>query len=196
MSIRTAFPPALPAASAGSLTTVRGSVPAAETPLDSASAMLSARNPARSREETLMKPLDAAISPAPEQSIRPPEPRRAEARLSDARLSNEGRRGHGQLISAGSLRDLDAAAGPEGSVAEGADSAAVASDAADLAWPAPEQAAVAAMPNFLDRQEVNAMIRKLRQSVSLWKRIQNVRVDDQRLEQVRDDLLSHQQLIR
>ena len=40
------------------------------------------------------------------------------------------------------------------------------------------------------------MIRKLRQSVSLWKRIQNVRVDDQRLEQVRDDLLSQQQLIR
>ncbi len=135
-----------------------------------------------------MKPLDAAISPAPERSIRPSEPRPPEPRLSD-----EGQRGHGQLISAGSLRDLDAAAGPGGSVAEGAGS-----EAADSAWPAPdpEQAATAGMPNFLDRRGVNVMIRKLRQGVSLWKRIQNVRVDDRRLEQVRDDLLSQQQLIR
>jgi hypothetical protein len=143
--------------------------------------MLPARIPIHSREETLMKPLDAAISPAPERSIRPSEPR----------LSDDGQRGHGQLIFAGSLRALDAATGPGGNVAEG-----IGSEAAGSARPAPEQAAAAAMPNFLDRQEVNAMIRKLRQSVSLWKRIQNVRVDDQRLEQVRDDLLSHQQLIR
>ncbi|MGM0930346.1 MAG: hypothetical protein ACQEXN_11630 [Actinomycetota bacterium] len=167
------------AASAGSLTTARGSVPAAEIPLDAA--MFPARIPTHSREETLMKPLDAAISPAPERSIRPSEPR----------SSNEGQHGHGQLISAGGLRDLDAATGPGGSVAEASGSKAVGSAGA-----APEQAAAAAMPNFLARQEVNAMIRKLRQSVSLWKRIQNVRVDDQRLEQVRDDLLSHQQLIR
>ncbi|TJY70019.1 hypothetical protein E4J89_07455 [Arthrobacter sp. CAU 1506] len=200
-----------------------GSVPAVETPLDSA--MLPAQNPKHSREEILMKPLDAALAPAPERSIGPTE----------APLSDAGRFGHGQLISAGSLRDLDAATGRgdsvsavDGSEAAGslrsgvdeiADSAwSSAGEAADSAWPsvdeladsswtwrdrtvdstrpAPEHAATAGMPNFLDRQEVNAMIRKLRQSVSLWKRIQNVRVDDQLLEQVRDDLLSHQQLIR
>ncbi|MFT4468964.1 hypothetical protein ACMX2H_03545 [Arthrobacter sulfonylureivorans] len=188
-----------------------------------------------------MKPLDAALAPAPERSIGPTE----------APLSDAGQFGHGQLISAGSLRDLDAATGrgdsvsavagseATGSIRSGVDEAAgsirsavdasddefsdsawsevgefadsvlrpSAGEAADSvrAWrnrtvdstrPAPEQAATAAMPNFLDRQEVNAMIRKLRQSVSLWKRIQNVRVDDQLLEQVRDDLLSHQQLIR
>jgi hypothetical protein len=178
MSTLNAFPSALVATSAGS-TTARSSVPAGEIPVDSA--MPPARIPTHSREETLMKPLDAAISPAPERSILPSEPR----------LSDEGQSGRGQLISAGRLRDLDAATSPGGSVAESADA-----EAAGSARSAPEQAAAVAMPNFLDRQEVNAMIRKLRQSVSLWKRIQNVRVDDQRLEQVRDDLLSHQQLIR
>ncbi|MGW6172049.1 hypothetical protein ACWF5H_01025 [Arthrobacter sp. NPDC055138] len=178
MSTLTATPAALVAAPAGSLTTAKGSAPASDIPVDSA--ILPARIPIHSREETLMKPLDAALSPAPDRSIRPSEPR----------SSDEGQRGHGQLISAGSLRSLDTANGPGGSVAKGA------SDAADSVRPAPEQAAAAAMPNFLDRQEVNAMIRKLRQSVSLWKRIQNVRVDDQRLEQIRDDLLSLQQLIR
>ncbi|MEV7649813.1 hypothetical protein [Arthrobacter sp. NPDC089319] len=177
MSTLTAFPFAHVAAQAGSLTTARGSAPAADIPVDSA--MFPARSPIHSREETLMKPLDAALSPAPDRSIRPSEPR----------SSDEGQRG--QLISAGSLRSLDTASGPGGSVASGAGS-----DTADSVRPAPAQAAAPAMPNFLDSQEVNAMIRKLRQSVSLWKRIQNVRVDDQRLEQVRDDLLSHQQLIR
>ena len=191
MSTFTAFPSAPAAALARALRTVKESIPAADIRVESA--MLPARIRTHSREETLMKPLDAAIAPAPERSIRPAEPT----------LSDEGQRGHGQLISAGSLRDLDGAAGPGGSVAEGAGSEQAADSvrpvpqqATESAPPAPEQAAAAAMPNFLDRQEVNAMIRKLRQSVSLWKRIQNVRVDDQRLEQVRDDLLSHQQLIR
>lgn len=244
MSTLTAFPSAHVAAPAGAATTAMGSVPAVETHLDSETfpdfAMLPAQNPNHSREEILMKPLDAALAPAPERSIS----------RTDAPRSNAGQLGHGQLISAGSLRDLDAATGRGDSVSAGAGSEAAGStrssirsgvdevagstwsatseaarsirsgvdEAADSirpgpdefsdsswAWrdrtvnstrPAPEQAATAAMPNFLDRQEVNAMIRKLRQSVSLWKRIQNVRVDDQLLEQVRDDLLSHQQLIR
>jgi hypothetical protein len=125
-----------------------------------------------------MKPLDAATSPAPERSIRPTEPR----------PSDEGQYGNGQLITAGSLRQLDAGIAETGADEEGA----------NFHQPVPdhELPAAAAMPNFLDRGEVNAMIRKLRQSVSLWKRIQNVRIDDQRLEQVRDELLSHQHLIR
>jgi hypothetical protein len=52
------------------------------------------------------------------------------------------------------------------------------------------------MPNYLAQKEVSAMIRKLRQGASLWRRIQSVRVDEQRLEQVRDQMMSNQQLIR
>ena len=122
MSTFTAFPSAPVAALTRALTTAKGSVPAAEIPVDSA--MLPARIPTHSREETLMKPLDAAIAPAPERSIRPAEPS----------LSDEGQRGHGQLISAGSLRDLDAAAGPGGSVAEGAGS-----EAAESVRPCPNK---------------------------------------------------------
>ena len=174
MSSLTAFFPAYVAAPSAASNAAKASLGVPENPLDSA--MLPARNPTHTREETLMKPLDAAVMLAPERSIRPSQP---------AEATRDEQRGHGQLISAGSLRDLDV-----GVAAEGND--------ADQPAPAPghEYADDAAMPNFLDRQEVNAMIRKLRQSVSLWKRIQNVRVDEQRLEQMRDELLSHQQLIR
>ena len=188
MSTLTALPVAVAATPAAASSTAIGPARTTTTPLDTA--VRPARNPthsgessARPREEPLMKPLDAAVLPAPERSVRPPEP--AQARETE-------RRGHGEVITAGSLRGLD----PRG---DGPGDAGAMSGGAGFAVPAPDspkRSSAAGMPNFLARQEVNAMIRKLRQSVSLWERIQNVGVDEQRLEQVRDELLSHRQLIR
>jgi hypothetical protein len=110
-----------------------------------------------------MKPLDSAVRPAPEQSIRPgfrptePAPPVPQARQEP----------HGELITAGSLDGL-----------------------AGSAKPGP------AMPNFLEREEVDFVIRKLRQGYSFWKRIQGTTIDEQRLDEARDELLAYRQLIR
>ncbi|AUI50655.1 hypothetical protein [Arthrobacter crystallopoietes] len=142
-----------------------------------------------------MKPLDSAVLPAPERSLRPPEQKQESAEpqvvlsaepiaMSPADSRSDGQNaGHGELITAGSLRDLDGtnAFGPT------ADDDVTATDSAR---------AENIMPNYLAQKEVSAMIRKLRQGASLWKRIQSVRIDEQRLEQVRDQMMSNQQLIR
>ncbi|EMY34408.1 hypothetical protein D477_009775 [Arthrobacter crystallopoietes BAB-32] len=126
-----------------------------------------------------MKPLDTAVRPAPEQSIRPePSVREQDVRTEQTvRAGESGRRTpashdrtpehRGELITAGSLDGID------GSGSTGP-----------------------AMPNYLEREEVNAVIRKLRQSYSFWKRIQSVTIDEQKLEEARDELLAYRQLIR
>ena len=117
-----------------------------------------------------MKPLDSAVRPAPEQSIRPdvhPVIAAQPPQLASQESRGRGQEPHGELITAGSLDGLDATTGPG-----------------------------AAMPNYLEREEVNIVIRKLRQSYSFWKRIQGTRIDEQRLDEARDELLAYRQLIR
>jgi hypothetical protein len=141
-----------------------------------------------------MKPLDSAVLPAPERSLRPLE-QKQESAEPQAVLSADSQTlsrvesrpdaqnaDHGELISAGSLRDLDGT-----NVLESAVDNDVTTEAAG---------AENTMPNYLARREVSAVIRKLRQGASLWKRIQSVQIDEQRLEQVRDQMMSNQQLIR
>jgi hypothetical protein len=148
-----------------------------------------------SKEEALMKPLDSAVLPAPERSLRPPE-RKQESAVPQAGASaepiatsqgnswpDEQNAGQGDLITAGSLRDLDGTAGSKSAVDK---------DVMDEGIVRPENA----MPNYLAQKEVSAMMRKLRQGTSMWRRIQSVRIDEQRLEQVRDQMMSNQQLIR
>jgi hypothetical protein len=142
-----------------------------------------------------MKPLDSAVLPAPERSLRPPEQEQESAEpqaafSADSRLPSRtesrptGRNaGRGELITAGSLRDLDGTDAPE---------SAVDNDVEESESVGTENT----VPNYLAQKEVSAMIRKLRQGASLWKRIQSVRIDEQRLEQVRDQMMSNQQLIR
>jgi hypothetical protein len=142
-----------------------------------------------------MKPLDSAVLPAPERSLRPPEHKQESAEpqavlsadslemsQSVERLDSENA-GRGELITAGSLRELDGTNASESAV----DEEVAASESAGTEN---------TMPNYLARKEVSAVIRKLRQGASLWKRIQSVRVDEQRLEQVRDQMMSNQHLIR
>jgi hypothetical protein len=120
-----------------------------------------------------MKPLDSAVRPAPEQSIHPDVRSMNSMKLAQPaqRVSWESRgRGpepHGELITAGSLSGLDGSTSPG-----------------------------SATPNYLKREEVNIVIRKLRQSYSFWKRIQGTSIDEQRLDEARDDLLVYRQLIR
>lgn len=116
-----------------------------------------------------MKPLDSAVRPAPEQSIRPDvHPMKAAQpprQASPAR--GRGQEPRGELITAGSLDGLDGSTSPG-----------------------------SAMPNYLEREEVNIVIRKLRQGYSFWKRIQGTSIDEQRLDEARDELLAYRQLIR
>ncbi|HEX2247117.1 MAG TPA: hypothetical protein VHH13_06155, partial [Arthrobacter sp.] len=132
---------------------------------------------------------------APERSLWPPEQKQEstepQAVLSAdslemsqpaERLDSENA-GRGELITAGSLRELDGTNTSESAV----DEEVAASEPADTEN---------TMPNYLARKEVSAVIRKLRQGASLWRRIQSVRVDEQRLEQVRDQMMSNQHLIR
>ena len=142
-----------------------------------------------------MKPLDSAVLPALERSLRPPEQKQESAEpqavlsadpLSMSRAGSqpdEQNAVRGALITAGSLRALDGTNAPDPAV----DDVATASKPAD---------AENVMPNYLAQKEVNAVIRKLRQGASLWRRIQSVQIDEQRLEQVRDQMMSNQQLIR
>jgi hypothetical protein len=142
-----------------------------------------------------MKPLDSAVLPAPERSLRPPEQKQesadSQAVLSADSLSTfraESRpdtqnADHGELITAGTLRELDGTNAARAAI----DDDVVAGESAG---------AENTMPNYLAQKEVSAMIRKLRQGASLWRRIQSVRIDEQRLEQVRDQMMSNQQLIR
>jgi hypothetical protein len=142
-----------------------------------------------------MKPLDSAVLPAPERSLRPPEQKQESAEpqavlsadpLSMSRAGSqpdEQNAVRGALITAGSLRALDGTNAPDPAV----DDEVTASKPAD---------AENVMPNYLAQKEVNAVIRKLRQGASLWRRIQSVQIDEQRLEQVRDQMMSNQQLIR
>ncbi|WP_139006357.1 hypothetical protein [Arthrobacter crystallopoietes] len=142
-----------------------------------------------------MKPLDSAVLPAPERSLRPPEQKQESAEpqavlsadpLSMSRAASqpdEQNAVRGELITAGSLRALDGTNAPDPAV----DDEVTASKPAD---------AENVMPNYLAHKEVNAVIRKLRQGASLWRRIQSVQIDEQRLEQVRDQMMSNQQLIR
>ncbi|NMR28814.1 hypothetical protein [Crystallibacter degradans] len=142
-----------------------------------------------------MKPLDSAVLPAPERSLRPPKQKQESAEpqavlYADSRALSptESRRdeqnaGPGELITAGSLRELDGISASEPAVDDDVEE----SDSVRTEN---------TMPNYLAQKEVSAMIRKLRQGASLWKRIQSVRVDEQRLEQVRDQMMSNQQLIR
>ncbi|WP_336714674.1 hypothetical protein [Arthrobacter sp. USHLN218] len=120
-----------------------------------------------------MKPLDSAVRPAPEQSIRP-DVHPVKAAQPPRHASQESRdrcqESHGELITAGSL---DGLAGLDGSTNPGS-----------------------VMPNYLEREEVNIVIRKLRQSYSFWKRIQGTSIDEQRLDEARDELLAYRQLIR
>ncbi len=62
-------------------------------------------------------------------------------------------RGRGEFIMSGSFTNLDGVTNTE------------AVDPADV------------MPNFMEREEVQTMMTKLRDSVSLWKRIHNARVE-------------------
>jgi hypothetical protein len=110
-----------------------------------------------------MKPLDSAVRPAPEQSIRP-DFRQAEPSLPAPQTSQEP---HGELITAGSLDGLDGSAKPG-----------------------------PGMPDFSVREEVDFVIRKLRQVASFWKRIQGTTIDEPRLDEARDELLAYRQLIR
>jgi hypothetical protein len=48
----------------------------------------------------------------------------------------------------------------------------------------------------LARKEVDTVIQRRRRGLSWWQRLQKVRIDDGRLEQARDHVLSQQQLIR
>lgn len=142
-----------------------------------------------------MKPLDSAVLPAPERSLRPPEQKQESAEPQAALPANplsksgaksrsdEQKADHGELITAGSLRELDGTNALESAV----DNDVTTSESAG---------AENTMPNYLARREVSAVIRKLRQGASLWKRIQSVQIDEQRLEQVRDQMMSNQQLIR
>jgi hypothetical protein len=142
-----------------------------------------------------MKPLDSAVLPALERSLRPPEQKQESAEpqavlsadpLSMSRAGSqpdEQNAVRGELITAGSLRALDETNAPDPAV----DDEVTASKPAD---------AENVMPNYLAQKEVNAVIRKLRQGASLWRRIQSVQIDEQRLEQVRDQMMSNQQLIR
>jgi hypothetical protein len=142
-----------------------------------------------------MKPLDSAVLPALERSLRPPEQKQESAEpqavlsadpLSMSRAGSqpdEQNAVRGALITAGSLRALDGTNAPDPAV----DDEVTASKPAD---------AENVMPNYLAQKEVNAVIRKLRQGASLWRRIQSVQIDEQRLEQVRDQMMSNQQLIR
>jgi hypothetical protein len=66
-------------------------------------------------------------------------------------------RSQGEFIMSGNLTRLDSAPGEL--PVESVDSAAV-------------------MPDFTQREEVNSMIKKLRESVSFWKRIQEASVDN------------------
>lgn len=142
-----------------------------------------------------MKPLDSAVLPATERSLRPAE-HKQESAEPQAPLSTDSRavprtesrqdeqnEGHGELITAGSLRELDGTNASESFV----DDDVAVSESAITEY---------TMPNYLAQKEVSAMIRKLRQGASLWKRIQRVQIDEQRLEQVRDQMMSNQQLIR
>jgi hypothetical protein len=117
-----------------------------------------------------MKPLDSAVRPAPEQSIRPalrPTEAASPAQQASPESPARGQEPHGELIIAGSLNGLD------GSARSGEP-----------------------MPSYLEREEVNFVIRKLRQSYSLWQRIQGTSIDEQRLDEARDELLAYRQLIR
>lgn len=117
-----------------------------------------------------MKPLDSAVRPAPEQSIRPdvyPMKAAQPPRQASHESRGRGQESHGELITAGSLDGLDGSTSPG-----------------------------SAMPNYLEREEVNIVIRKLRQSYSFWKRIQGTSIDEQRLDEARDELLAYRQLIR
>lgn len=142
-----------------------------------------------------MKPLDSAVLPAPERSLRPSEQKQASAEppavlsadslemsQSAKRLDSENA-DRGELITAGSLRELDGTNASKSAL----DEEVAASESAN---------AENTMPNYLARKEVSAVIRKLRQGASLWKRIQSVRIDEQRLEQVRHQMMSNQHLIR
>lgn len=117
-----------------------------------------------------MKPLDSAVRPAPEQSIRPdihPKVAAQSAQQASHEFRGRGQEPHGELIIAGSLEGLDGSTNPG-----------------------------SAMPNYLEREEVNIVIRKLRRSYSYWKRIQGTSIDEQKLDEARDELLAYRQLIR
>jgi len=121
-----------------------------------------------------MKPLDTAVRPAPEHAIRPEQAVRCDQAGRPGKSGPQSPAAYdrapkhcGELITAGSLDGIDGSAG-----------------------------AGSAMPNYLEWEEVNAVIRKLRQSYSFWKRIQSVTIDEQKLEEVRDELLAYRQLIR